>query len=382
LSTDLAHSPAVALNADGEGAAVYVERVPATGGGWNEIIWARRYVSGAWQAAERISHATTEPYGMYAREPQVGVDGAGKVLVVWRQSDTTATNYDGVFASRHDGSAWSTPERLDSLYSAYADALTLAVSSNGTAAVVWVENTNPFDPSEVGGGPMLPNAWARIYSGGAWQPGVEIGSPDLAGFDAASRPMVTINAGGDAAAVWEEHTTAYGYRIMTSRYDALGGIWSTAAPLASSTTYLSWPSVSIDSAGNVAAAWSADDPVSGIADGVLRYYEDLGGSWSSELAYEDAAEDLSGGPQLGTDSSGNIWVAWLQDGAGTLATQLNARRYVPGSGFETQSTAGSGFDFALGVNDPGQVALLSLRTIYSSSPVGFFNAPWATLYTP
>lgn len=382
LSTDLAHSPAVALNANGHGVAVYVERVIDTGGGWNDIIWARRYVNGTWEAAERVSHGTGEPYGMYAYEPQVGLDADGNALVVWRQSDNTATDYDGVFASRHDGTGWSTPERLDSLASGYAEALTLAVSANGTAAVVWIEDTNPFDPSEVGGGPMLPNAWARIYASGAWQSGVKIGSPDLAGFDGASRPQVTINANGDAAAVWEEHTSAYGYRIMESRYSALGGTWSTAAPLAASSTYLSWPSVAIDPTGNVAAAWSADDPATGIADGILRHYDGVADNWSGEIAYENAAEDLSGGPQLGTDANGNVSVAWLQDSAGPIGIDLHVRRYIPSSGFEPQSTPGSGYEFAFGVNDPGQAALLSLRTVYSSNPVGFFNAAWAALYAP
>ena len=88
LSTDLAHSPAVALNANGEGVAVHVERVIDTGGGWNEFIWARRYVNGTWEAAQRVSHGTGDPYGMYAYEPQVGLDADGNALVVWRQSDS------------------------------------------------------------------------------------------------------------------------------------------------------------------------------------------------------------------------------------------------------------------------------------------------------
>ena len=105
-------------------------------------------------------------------------------------------------------------------------------------------------------------------------------------------------------------------------------------------------------------------------------------SWSGEIAYEDAAEDLSGGPQLGIDANGNVSVAWLQDNAGPIGIDLHVRRYIPGSGFEPQSTPGSGYEYAFGVNDPGQAALLSLQTVYSSNPVGFFNAAWAALYTP
>lgn len=385
LSTDLAIEPAVALNANGQGLAAYCERTyDSSGLVWNDTIWARRYANGVWQSAERVSHAPSATSGTYAYQPQVGVDADGNAIVVWRQDDTTTGTYDGVWASHHNGTSWSTPERLDTLHKSYCDSLTLAVNANGTAAVVWIEDTYTYDMAQSisgCGNCTLPNTWARIYSGGVWQSSVKIGNPDIDGYDSASRPHVSINASADAVAVWEEHTSAHGYRVMTSSYSASGDTWTPATPLATSADYLSWPSVDIDATGNIAAVWSAHDAVADEDQGVLRYYDGFTGNWTDELAFEDGVDDLFGGPQLGFDANGNLWIAWLQY-LEMQGVQMHARRYIPGTGFEAQMTPGDSNAIALDVSGPGYVALLGLREEYSTNPFGIFNAPWAILYSP
>ena len=84
---------------------------------------------------------------------------------------------------------------------------------------------------------------------------------------------------------------------------------------------------------------------------------------------------------VGADASGNVWVTWLQFAGGLEAT-VGARRYVPGVGFEAPLDAGYGYELALAVSDTGHAVSASLRTIYSQSPVGFFNSAWASVYQP
>ncbi len=375
LSPDLAVEPAVILNAAGQGAAVYIQRETDPNGNWNEILWARRYVNGAWEAAERVSHDTAEPYGMYAFDPQVGVDANGTVFAAWRQSDSTASDLDGVWVSRHDGTGWSAPLRLDTIYSAYAEGLALSVGSGGAAVVAWIENTNPYDPGQVGGGPMLPNTWVIVYDNG-WQTAEKIGNPDLAGFDTSTRLSVSVNADGDAAVAWEEHTNANGHRIMESRFDTAGGGWTTAAPLDTSTDYLNWPAAAMDGSGNVTVVWSAEDPATGITNGVLRHYDALADTWSTAVAFETADDDVEDAPRADAAANGDVWIGWLQ------SNQMHSRRYVPGTGLDAPATHGSANDFALDVSGAGFVAQMGLRVSYSTNPVGFFEAPWVTVCVP
>lgn len=384
LSPDYGSGPDVALNGKGDGVVAYIEPTIGAFNTEDDVLWARRYVNGAWLPPERISHDPAGIPGMYVIESRVGMDANGNIIALWRQIDNTGTGYNGVFVSRFDGTGWSTPERLDALFDAYAEALALAVSSNGTAVALWIEPTYPYDPNQSGGGPRLARVRASVYSGGTWHASGAIGDPALSGYDGESRAQISINAAGDAAAVWEEHSSTHGYRIMVSRYSALTASWMPAAPVAVSADYMTWPDVVIDRNGNIAAGWYANDPANGKADGRMNYYDYVANAWTGELAYEETDDDISKGPQLGADASGNIYVAWLQGSSDVTVSYaaLNTRTYVPGSGFAAQTAPGSGYDFTMGVNDTGQIALLSLRTIYSSSPLGFFDAAWAAIFTP
>jgi hypothetical protein len=227
------------------------------------------------------------------------------------------------------------------------------------------------------------------YTAGTWTGSLEIGSTDLVDYDGTERVQVAMNADGHAVAIWEEIRGADDRRIAVNRYDGVNQTWQTAEAIDTSTDYLSWPHIAIDANGNLAAVWYATvpDPLSvdvndRIKDGRYSYYNATTTAWTTVETFETSDEDLHDEPLVRFDGTGKAWVSWLQYNSPSLEASIQARGYVPGTGFEQATSVGSGSSLALAVNNPGQVVTASLRTRFSQSPVGFFNSTWAGVYTP
>jgi hypothetical protein len=117
--------PDIAMSANGNAIVFWVQ--PS---GMGSTIWANSFVpGGSWSGAFPIE--TTTPF---ASSPDVGMDFAGNMLVVWKEvSEDTSS----VFAKRytHD-SGWGDPQLIDSdLPNAFA--VRIAVNAAGQALAVW-----------------------------------------------------------------------------------------------------------------------------------------------------------------------------------------------------------------------------------------------------
>ncbi|HKP52892.1 MAG TPA: sialidase family protein [Chloroflexia bacterium] len=75
--------------------------------------------------------------------PAAGVDSAGNMYVAWADGRNSGRGNDILFSRSTDGRIWSAPVTLNS-DSGSADQLmpALAVSSNGTVSVAWLDNRN------------------------------------------------------------------------------------------------------------------------------------------------------------------------------------------------------------------------------------------------
>src|SRR5690606_8069464 len=82
-----AGSPEVAINAGGDGAAVFL---------LGNDVWANRYDAsgGSWSGEVSLESGSGA-----ATAPKVGIDDAGNVIAVWNQSDGSRSN---IWASRYD----------------------------------------------------------------------------------------------------------------------------------------------------------------------------------------------------------------------------------------------------------------------------------------
>jgi hypothetical protein len=183
--------------------------------------------SGAWRPAEALFDAPESGLNLAMAD-----DGSALALGV-----TGST----VVARRHlpGAAGWSAAEIVANLSQPppIQIQVPMAVAPGGAAVIVWTQGPGAF-PVEARRLASLDGAWSDP----------EVLSP--MGFF----PTVTMDARGDAIAIWAASTTTEGRgEVWTSRFDATAGVWSAAAQLGTGLTLP--PLVAMDDAGD---AWMVD----------------------------------------------------------------------------------------------------------------------------
>ena len=366
-----AQSPRVALNASGA-AAVAFEVVEHDGPGISSrTVWARRWAGGGWTAAERISAAPAAPNQLYASRPRVGMDGAGRVFVAYDQQDTKSPAPPAIYVSRFDGAQWSAPARVNA-GTLNASGSDLAVSADGTAVVVWVEATNPYDPNRSGGGPSNPNIWARRFDGSAWSAPQRIGA-DLVDYEGCERARVVMDGAGRAFAIWEERKLEV-HHIAAARFSPGSG-WSARDVLdsaAATTEHLSFPAIATDGLGGAFGVWQRN-PIGGggLTGGAASRYGP--GGWSAALPFESPTAVQAAVAAM--DGAGNGWAVFT-------AGALQARKSDPSAHWQATQSIGSMVVTAVAANSAGMMVAVGHGGYFQSNPPAFLDATRAVVYVP
>jgi hypothetical protein len=228
-STGDATNPQVAVDAQGNAIAVWVRS-----NGTRLDIWSNRYMpSAGWGAAERIE---TEDEGD-ARNPQVAVDAQGNAVAVWEQSD--GTRFD-IWSDRYTpGNGWGSAGRIEIEDEGDASSPHVAVDAEGNAIAVWEQ----FDGTRYG-------IWSNRYDPSrGWGTAERIDAGNTA-----DAPRVAVDPGGSAVSVWRQSGTT-GDGIWSNRYTPSAG-WGSAERIDSNHPGASAPRVTIDANGEAMAVWS------------------------------------------------------------------------------------------------------------------------------
>ncbi len=227
-----AHSPQVAMSQSGNAIAVWQQ-----GDGTRDNIHANSYTfATGWGTAVPI-----ETDNENAQDAQVGIDGSGEAVAVWRQSEGARTN---ILANRYvPGSGWGTAVLLetDNVYSAFKPQVTMG--SAGFFIAVWQQ----FDAT---GSRIKAN---RYYPGSGWGTAVLV---DATG--SAFNPQVAMDGGGNAFAVW---LCGSPESICANRFQGNGqpAGWGAAVLIETDNTGQAlYPEVAA-SRGNVVAVWQQGD---------------------------------------------------------------------------------------------------------------------------
>jgi hypothetical protein len=360
--------PRAALNDAGTAIVAY-EVIGYDAVGWpaSRTVWARRFVDGAWAAAERVSDAPSAPGQLYAWRPRAGIDAQGRALVAWNQGAD-------VMGARFDGAGWGAPFLVSGgdAYASWADA---AVSADGSAVVVWSQDTKPFDPGQSGGGPTIPNVWARSFDGAGWGSPQRIGNSDLADYEGCERAAVVMDGAGRAFAIWEEHR-GEGNRIVSARLDPAVPAWSAPAVLAASsapTDHLSFPSIAAGGGGSAFAVWRPDVPGEPVSHGAAARLDAALGAWAGAELFETGGDVVAAVAAM--DGAAGGWALSSQAG-------MKARRLDPGLGWQVGSPLGPGTVTDADANGQGMVLVGGYSAYYSSSPLGFFVSARASVFVP
>ena len=272
-----------------------------------DYTWHFTTRDGAWQSAQLIE---TDNAGD-AASPQVAVDAAGNALAVWQQSDGTRIN---IWANRYTaGSGWGSAVLIETDNAGDAYSPQVTVDAAGNALAVWYQSDGTRS-----------NIWANRYTvGSGWGNAVLI-ETDNAG-DAYS-PQVTVDAAGNALAVWYQSDGTRS-NIWANRY-TVGSGWGNAALIETDNAGDAFfPQVAVDAAGNALVVWYQSD---GIRYNIWANRYTAGSGWGTAALIEtDTGEALF--PQVAVDAAGNALAVWYQSDG----TRYNiwANRYTAGSGW-------------------------------------------------
>lgn len=168
--------------------------------------------------------------------PALAVDGQGRLHVVWQDQDTPASPFE-IYYSRRDGQEWSLPENISASASAQSAIADLSLDAQGTAYLVWEEET--------GGGWQIYHSYGRV---GYWSVPADISqSPN-----ACHLARVVITPQQVMHVAWEEGT------VLRSRHKgAQAGEWFPTETIASNPLGLGDVALATAADGRVHAVWAA-----------------------------------------------------------------------------------------------------------------------------
>lgn len=268
-------SPKVAANADGIAAVAWLS---------DGNVQAAVRSGGAWSGAQSLGPAGNEA-------PDVEVDPAGNVVVVWERRD-----YVIEAAVKPAGGSWLPSEAISSPGVGWPLGAQVAVDAEGTATAIW------FRP--VAFGDLRVESAVRPASAGQWQPSVEIGrgvNPDLA-----------VRFDGSAVAVWSAWPGDY---VIQAAVRPAGGAWLAPMTLSGpASVFIAHPKLAVDGPGNATALWPrVQDPGMVLQTTRLPFgspaWEPLATLATGRLYGYNAGIS---GPQLGVNAAGAAVSAWAQ----------------------------------------------------------------------
>jgi PKD domain len=282
-----AEAPQVATDAAGDAFAVW-QRFD----GANTMIQIEtRPAGGNWGAPLDLS-----AIGGNASKPELAADPGGDETAIWRRYD--GSHFVIQSSSRSAGGSWSTPANL-SPESEDADAPQVATDATDEALAVWQLS---------GAGESVIQVASR-GAGGAWAAGSRL---SLEGRSA-SEPQISIDAGGDASAVWKSSDGTH--PVIESASRPAGGSWGESKEISEAGQDASEPQVAVDPAGDAVAIWHRYDGSNFV---IQSSFKPAGGAWRPpiDLSREGQSADE---PKVAIDAGANAVAAWRRyDGSNYL----------------------------------------------------------------
>jgi len=288
--------------------------------------------------------------------PDIAVDGAGHIHVVWSEHFGTHTGWgDAIFYTMWDGTSWSTPNDIlmsPSGRSSHLPAIT--VDQRGLIHIVWTDTVSVFySHAWVQDAPWRANSWSSprvLGSGGAQWPDIAVddhgdvhavwagnpaeeleligencvsGCPEI--YDARStdggqtwlpvinvstsreystHPNLVIGQKGDVHIVWIEATSSEQPLFTMYARSPNGEVWDNPVEIVASGQQPSSPSLAVDSQGRVHAMWPC-------GNALCYRWSDEGGNWSEVVSFIIGMQIYRGYPPVALvlDSGDQLYAA-------------------------------------------------------------------------
>jgi hypothetical protein len=196
-----AFTPQVAVDPMGNAVAVWEQQETSDA---PFLTWSNRYLAstGRWGEAEPIGVEGEDD----ETKPQIVMDGDGNAIAVWAQ---TGLESEGIWSNRYkvDADSWEGAVPIGPRSLGPALAPQLAANLHGDAVAAWVQFDSVRDA-----------VWSNRYTpSGGWSVGEPI---EPAGTTRTTGVQVSVDAQGDAAAVWLSGSAPLTLDVWASRLSA------------------------------------------------------------------------------------------------------------------------------------------------------------------
>jgi len=275
--------PQLALDAAGDAVVAWTNLA----GSQSVVEVVTKPAGGHWSESRQLSAPGEEAQS----PPQVAIDPAGDVTVVW--SDGSPRQLRGV--DKPAGGEWSEPESI-SPPGDDAREPQLAVARSGEAFVAWCSGCGG---SNYGGVVRM----ASRVPGGSWSPAQDL-SPSTR---TARGPRIAVDPAGDVTAAWYYKSSA---RVQAA-YQPAGGTWGNPVPLSEEGAEVKAPpAIAIDAGGDAIIAWEAVVKDVGITPVVQAAVRPRGSGWGPAANLGPPSGGSSEALVAAMDPAGNGLVAY------------------------------------------------------------------------
>jgi parallel beta-helix repeat protein len=332
-STDDSYYPSLAVDSSGNIHIAWHDQTDYGDSGTDNDIFYKKYVpDNGWTTTEVVSTESTDD----SYYPSLAVDSSGNIHIAWQEWNTTSISYD-VFYKRYEvGVGWTTTELVSTESTGDSHQPSLAVDVGGNVHIAWYDNTDYNDS-----GTDYDVFYKRYEVGVGWT-STEVIS--IQSTDYSFLPSLAVDVGGNVHIAWYDYDDIAGsgtdYDVFYKRYE-VGVGWTSAELVSTESTGDSYyPSLAVDSGGNVHVAWY-DGTIydgSGIDDDIFYKRYEVGVGWTTTEVVSMESTGYSYWPSLAVDSGGNVHIAWTDytDYAGS-GTDYDVfyKRYEVGVGWTT-----------------------------------------------
>jgi len=312
LSTNasgFASGPKVASDSAGNAIAVWSELNTAVNPNHADVFFSRyTKATGLWSSPAMLTNGTNN-----AHNPHIALNAGGDGLAVWTQDQgngSVSNDYFDVWGLAYSASGgWGgTATKLNSIpgnrpHYMY-DQIAVALDAGGNGMAVWVQadlSLNEIYPFHI---------WAGKYTAGAgWGTAVVI-SNNVAGD--CYGPDIAMDASGNAIAVWEQQDGVSTAFAAANRFS--GGAWGTSGGISDGTGPVLDVHIKTDSAGNARAVWY--QPQTGLTAIRSNAYTAGSGWGSATLVSTLPGVDgymIYPVPRIGMNSAGASFTIWGMD---------------------------------------------------------------------
>ncbi len=264
-----------------------------------------------WNSTEVVS---TESIST-SHVPSLAIDSAGNVHIAWCDN----TNYAGagsdwdIFYKQWDTStsSWSTTEIVSTESITHSYYPSLAVDSVGNVYVVWGDETD-----YAGAGSDRDIFYKRWNATSSSWTTTEVVSTESTGYSHDS--SIDVDSVGNVHIAWEDWTDYAGAGtdndIFYKRWNATSSSWTTTEVVSTeSTTHSYYPSLAVDSVGNVYVVWGDDTNYAGAGsdrDIFYKRWDTSTSSWTTTEVVSTESTGYSHDSSIDVDSVGNVYIAW------------------------------------------------------------------------